>query len=205
MLYKALVALALGGSALAQLMIQTPAALTECQPVLISWSGGTAPYFVAVIPGGQPSASALENFPEQNGTSTTWTVDLAAGTSVAFKVTDGTGEINYSQAVTIVPGSSTACVGAGSNNVSPVGAEAASTAAGSSASAASSAPAAAMVSSGSSAMTSASATSSAASSTSHASTSASPSATHSNAAFSAVKVSTGFMLAAAGAVGAAVF
>jgi hypothetical protein len=71
-----ILALALAtGSAWAQLMIQTPASLIECQPALLSWSGGSGesilavgvkalkdvlgPYYLAAIPGGQPSAAAV--------------------------------------------------------------------------------------------------------------------------------------------------
>lgn len=60
-----------------------------------------APYYVAVIPGGQSSAAALKDFGQQSGTSLTWTVDIAAGTSVSLKITDSTGNVNYNQAVTI--------------------------------------------------------------------------------------------------------
>lgn len=60
-----------------------------------------APYYLAIIPGGQASAAALKDFGEQSGTSLTWTVDTASGTSVSVKVTDSTGAINYSSPVTI--------------------------------------------------------------------------------------------------------
>lgn len=33
---------------------------------------GTAPFYVSIIPGGQPSAAALENIPTQEGTTYTW-------------------------------------------------------------------------------------------------------------------------------------
>lgn len=60
-----------------------------------------APYYLAIIPGGQASAAALKDFGEQSGTSLTWTVDTSSGTSVSVKVTDSTGAINYSSPVTI--------------------------------------------------------------------------------------------------------
>ncbi|CAD6564557.1 MAG: hypothetical protein CYPHOPRED_004069 [Cyphobasidiales sp. Tagirdzhanova-0007] len=89
------------------LVIQSPPSLVQCQPTLVSWSGGTQPYYVAILPGGQASATALESFPEQTGDSYTWTVDLAAGQEVTFRVTDSTGAINYSSQVMIYAGSST--------------------------------------------------------------------------------------------------
>ncbi|KAK8864328.1 hypothetical protein IAR55_001575 [Kwoniella newhampshirensis] len=112
---------ALAGSALAQLTVQTPASLIQCQPALLSWTGGQGPYFLAAIPGGQPSAAALKDFGQQTGNSITWTVDIASGTSVTLKVTDSTGVVNYNQAVTIQPGSSSACLNAaGSSAASSV-------------------------------------------------------------------------------------
>lgn len=41
-------------------------------PHCASRGEGTAPYYVSIIPGGQPSAAALEAFPQQSGTSYTW-------------------------------------------------------------------------------------------------------------------------------------
>ncbi|KGB74472.1 hypothetical protein I307_05431 [Cryptococcus deuterogattii 99/473] len=110
MFARALILLAAVAGALADLTVSTPASLIQCQPVLLSWSGGTAPYYLAIIPGGQASAAALKDFGEQSGTSLTWTVDTASGTSVSVKVTDSTGAINYSSPVTIQAGSSDSCV-----------------------------------------------------------------------------------------------
>ncbi|KAI5479496.1 hypothetical protein MNV49_003438 [Pseudohyphozyma bogoriensis] len=101
-----------------------------------AWTGGTAPYFLSIvggvisshfwtvslttfcraiqIPGGQPSAAALESFPETSDTSVTWTVDIAAGTSISLSLKDSTGTIVYSDQVTIQAGTTTSCVGASS-------------------------------------------------------------------------------------------
>lgn len=43
----------------AQLRIETPTNLVVCQPALLAWEGGSKPYFVAVIPGGEPTGAAL--------------------------------------------------------------------------------------------------------------------------------------------------
>ncbi|KAL8279825.1 hypothetical protein RQP46_007675 [Phenoliferia psychrophenolica] len=79
--------------------INTPSALTQCQPTELTWSGGTAPYFVKVIPGGNPSGTALVQFPETSATTETWIVNIASGTSVSIAVTDSTGAIAYSDKV----------------------------------------------------------------------------------------------------------
>ncbi|ORX36738.1 hypothetical protein BD324DRAFT_675232 [Kockovaella imperatae] len=111
MLARSLLLTALAGSSMAQLLVNTISSLIVCQPALITWSGGTAPYFLAVIPGGDPSGIALKNFPQQSGTQLTWDVDIAAGTSVTIKITDSSGAVNYNSQVTIQPGSTTACIG----------------------------------------------------------------------------------------------
>lgn len=58
---------------------------------------------VAIIPGGQPTAVALENFDTQTGSTYTWMVDIAAGTSVTVRVTDGTGAVKYVSHLTSWP------------------------------------------------------------------------------------------------------
>ncbi|OXG89300.1 hypothetical protein C348_00256 [Cryptococcus neoformans Gb118] len=110
MFARALILLTAVAGVLADLTVSSPASLIQCQPVLLSWSGGSAPYYLAIIPGGEASAASLKDFGEQSGTSLTWTVDIASGTSVSVKVTDSTGTINYSSPVTIMAGSSSSCV-----------------------------------------------------------------------------------------------
>jgi len=64
-------------------IVFTPAALVTCQPALISWTGGQAPYYLEVLPGGQVGAAALESFPTVTGHSFVWLeVDIPAETSM---------------------------------------------------------------------------------------------------------------------------
>lgn len=91
------------------LTIISPAAVVQCQPVLLSWSGGSAPYYVSIIPGGQPSAAALQSFPTQSGNSLTWVANLSSGQDITFKIVDSTGDTNYSSQVPIQAGSTTNC------------------------------------------------------------------------------------------------
>jgi hypothetical protein len=53
--------------------------------VALNWRGGTAPYFLSIIPGGQVSAAALIDFGTISGTSLTWTANITAGTSYVLK------------------------------------------------------------------------------------------------------------------------
>jgi hypothetical protein len=93
----ALSALILSGLAASQttFMVNTPGALFECQPGLLSWTGGTAPYFPRINTAGS-TTSTLESLPETSSTSYTWTVNLAAGTTFTVAVTDSTGAQMYS-------------------------------------------------------------------------------------------------------------
>ncbi|KAG0705658.1 hypothetical protein DFH29DRAFT_872834 [Suillus ampliporus] len=92
------------------LTINTPANVVECQPILFSWSGGTAPYYLTLVPGGQSMAAPIKSFPTQTGTSYTWNVDLQANTLFNIALKDSTGTTAYSDTVTIMPGSDITCV-----------------------------------------------------------------------------------------------
>ncbi|KAI0671615.1 hypothetical protein C8Q78DRAFT_1078411 [Trametes maxima] len=65
--------------------------------------GGQAPYFLSLIPGGQPSAPAMEQFPPQNGTSMTWVADLSAGTTFTISIRDASGQQAFSDVQTLLP------------------------------------------------------------------------------------------------------
>ncbi|KAH8118063.1 hypothetical protein DFH11DRAFT_1541308 [Phellopilus nigrolimitatus] len=92
--------------------------VVQCLPQLLTWSGGTAPYFLSVLPGGQPSAAALVTFPETNSTSTTWNVNVASGTSIGLTLRDSTGATAQSAPVTVQSSSDSSCVGQSASTVS---------------------------------------------------------------------------------------
>ncbi|KAF9791016.1 hypothetical protein BJ322DRAFT_420232 [Thelephora terrestris] len=102
------------------LNITTPysAVVVQCQPVLLTWFGGTPPYYVFLIPDRQIAAPALETFPTQNGNQLTWVVDQPQGTNFTLAVKDSTGAVAYSDIVTVQPSSDKSCIG-GSSNVNP--------------------------------------------------------------------------------------
>ncbi|KAF5371859.1 hypothetical protein D9615_009566 [Tricholomella constricta] len=92
------------------LTINTPTNVVQCQPILLTWADGEPPYFLSAIPGGQPSAAAIKTFPNQNGNTFTWNVDLPAGTSITLSLKDNTGVQAYSDIVEIKGGSDSSCV-----------------------------------------------------------------------------------------------
>jgi len=102
--------LAAGVNSQNQLTINTPQNVVECEPILLTWLGGTPPYFLSILPGGQPGAAAVEDFGQQNGTSLTWNANVAAGTSLGLTLRDSTGATAESAAFTVLAGSSSACV-----------------------------------------------------------------------------------------------
>ncbi|KDQ59239.1 hypothetical protein JAAARDRAFT_206173 [Jaapia argillacea MUCL 33604] len=107
--------------ALAQLTINTPASVVECEPVLLSWTSGTPPYYLSILPGGQPSAAPLYQFPQQTGTSVTWVVNIASGTSIGLTLRDSTGTTAQSAPFTIIPGTSTSCLNSNATTTTGAG------------------------------------------------------------------------------------
>ncbi|KAL0570349.1 hypothetical protein V5O48_011619 [Marasmius crinis-equi] len=97
--------------ALAQVTMNVPTNLAACQPAQLNWSGGKPPYFISVQDANNPTGTALERFDNQQGTSLTWTVNFAAGTSIGFLLRDSEGSTSQTAAVTIQAGSSTNCIG----------------------------------------------------------------------------------------------
>lgn len=91
------------------LTINTPSNIVACQPILLNWSDGTGPYYLSILPGGQPSAPAIKTFPTQTGTSLTWNVDIAANTGITIQIKDSTGATEYSDTVNVQGSSGTTC------------------------------------------------------------------------------------------------
>ena len=121
---KLSVAAAFAAVANAALTVNSPAALIQCQPVSLSWSGSTAggPYFVSLIPGGQASAAPLADLGEVAESPLSYTVAVPSGTSVTIRVVDASGNPNYSDPITVQAGSSDSCLTGGSASGSASGA-----------------------------------------------------------------------------------
>jgi len=120
------VALAFVASVLAQgtpgFMINTPANAVTCQPLLITWSGGTPPYFLSVLPGADPNGQALVDFGQQDGTSFTWTaVNQQANTQLGLTLRDSNGNTAQSAPFTVNGGSNTTCLSQPASGVPATG------------------------------------------------------------------------------------
>merc|ERR1711939_295205 len=111
---------ALAGSSLAQdsgPITNAPLTVYTCQPAAITFSGGTAPYYISVLPGGATGGERLETFPTQSSSGRyTWNVDLAAGQNVTLAIVDSTGVSNFSGQIPILQGASTDCLSGGGSS-----------------------------------------------------------------------------------------
>ncbi|GAA5998668.1 uncharacterized protein JCM10292_007146 [Rhodotorula paludigena] len=174
--FAGLVAAAAFVAAQTPLFINTPSQLFQCQPVLLTWGGGEAPYYVRVVPGGQPTATPLATLQSAvDATTYSWRPALDVGTEITLLVSDNRGQSQGSAPVTIMAGD-TSCLNQASS--SSASSSASSTSASSSSSAAPSSSSTSASSTTSSSTTSSSSSSSTTTSSSS-TTSMSPSSTSS--------------------------
>ncbi|KAI9461629.1 hypothetical protein BJY52DRAFT_1222275 [Lactarius psammicola] len=107
------------------LTVNTPLNVVVCQPLLITWTGGTAPYFLSVHPGDTPDGPALVDFGTQQGNSFTWTaVNFAVGTNLDITLRDSAGITSQSAPFRVQTGSDTGCLSGSSSSggsTSPTG------------------------------------------------------------------------------------
>ncbi|TRM64683.1 hypothetical protein BD626DRAFT_547082 [Schizophyllum amplum] len=191
--------------------INTPASITQCQPTLITWdtSDSESPYYLSILPGNNPSGTPLKQFDSMDGSSYSWTTDIAQGTSIGFTLKDSTGKTVQSAAVTIQSSSDDSCIN-GSTSGSASATTAGSATASSTGSSTSSGSSASTTSSAATTSSSAaSGTTSSRTSTSSSSRSSTTSATSSAASASSTSdengaLSNGASLGVAGAIAALV-
>jgi len=100
-------AIAAAVSQVGAVTVYTPASVVACLPVQLSWVDGQAPYYLSILPGGQPEATPLQDLGEQSGNSLSWKPNFPAGTEVTIQIRDGVGVINYSGLVKIQAGTTT--------------------------------------------------------------------------------------------------
>lgn len=104
----ALVISSLVAAAFAQ-TINTPESVLSCANHQVTFSGGTAPYTILVVPGGDSSAAAIETYQNVACSPFTWFVTEAAGVSVFLRLQDAGGASVSTAPFTIQAGGSTNC------------------------------------------------------------------------------------------------
>ncbi|GAA5827458.1 hypothetical protein JCM5353_002108 [Sporobolomyces roseus] len=91
--------------------INSPTSLTECAPQVLQIEGGTPPYDIAALEGGETGGVPLSRIDrEAQVGSITWIVDVPAGSNVTLAVRDSTGATGYSEPISVIPGTSTDCL-----------------------------------------------------------------------------------------------
>jgi len=102
----------------ADLVLDTPSSLTQCQNVTITWTPTSGPYNLIVVPTDDPCGDIIADLGDFDGTSASWNVNVTAGQSVTLSLEDSQGNEAWSGAVTVGGGSS-ACLDIASS--SPAG------------------------------------------------------------------------------------
>ncbi|KAL1937439.1 hypothetical protein VTO73DRAFT_13162 [Trametes versicolor] len=93
---------------------------TQCEPIQFTWQGGVPPFYLSLVPGGQPGGQPIRQFPSQSGNSMTWTVDVPAGTSFSSSLRDSTGEQAFSDIQTVQQGPESGCLNGSSTTTMPM-------------------------------------------------------------------------------------
>ncbi|KAK1217267.1 hypothetical protein PQX77_020116 [Marasmius sp. AFHP31] len=128
------------GQAPGTVTINTPTNLVTCEPAILSWSGGTPPYYLSMQDGNNFNGAAIKRFEQQSTTSMSWTVSVPSGKSVAFLLRDSTGQVSITAPVTVEKGAQDTCAdqsltfappsnGTSTAGASPTGGSSATTAA----------------------------------------------------------------------------
>ncbi|KAF8348813.1 hypothetical protein F5887DRAFT_536392 [Amanita rubescens] len=96
--------------AIASLTINTPAGVVQCQPTLLTWSGGTPPYYLTLLPGGQVAGEPIQSFDATDDTSKTWLANVNPGQQITFALKDSTGETAFTDQVQVRQGTDKGCM-----------------------------------------------------------------------------------------------
>ncbi|KAJ6513239.1 hypothetical protein C8R45DRAFT_962943, partial [Mycena sanguinolenta] len=109
----------LAAGAAAQLTINTPteggttAGAAECQPLLLTFSGGTPPYIITIDTSPQGTIHVAE-FDNVLGTAVAWpAVNASLGTQLLLSIRDSTGAAATSAVFPVTVGSGDKCLSTG--------------------------------------------------------------------------------------------
>jgi len=119
----AAVLLAASTAAIEPLVVDTPLNATVCEPLLMSWSGGTPPYALTVAQILFANAAlGILDFSAQTGnvTSFTWVVNITdVDNSLVLNLVDGAGNFSESLPFTVHDSSNHSCLIASTGSSSP--------------------------------------------------------------------------------------
>jgi len=95
--------------------------VVQCQPIQINWdaSGATAPFFLSIHPGSDPTAAAIQEWDNLQGSSYTWNpVNQAGGTSLSLLLRDSGGNSVQSAPFSVQSSSNSGCLNGSSGGSS---------------------------------------------------------------------------------------
>jgi len=102
-------AVAING-ATAQLTISTPT-LTTCEPIDFTWTdSASGPYDLILVSPADPCGDAIVDLGVIDGTSVSYTPELAPGTQLEGSLIDADGNEAWTATMTIVQGSNNSCI-----------------------------------------------------------------------------------------------
>ncbi|KAE9394413.1 hypothetical protein BT96DRAFT_886590 [Gymnopus androsaceus JB14] len=102
-------AVAINGAA-AQLTISTPT-LTTCEPIDFTWTdSASGPYDLILVSPADPCGDAIVDLGVIDGTSVSYTPELAPGTQLEGSLIDADGNEAWTATMTIVQGSNSSCI-----------------------------------------------------------------------------------------------
>ncbi|TFL04060.1 hypothetical protein BDV98DRAFT_563483 [Pterulicium gracile] len=103
----ALLAFATAAFAQGDFVINTPTAgVVTCQPLRVTWVGGTPPYFVSLR-----TPTAPINLGQFDGNFLVWEVNQPANTQIGFDITDSDGQVRQTGDFAATAGSNEECLG----------------------------------------------------------------------------------------------
>ena len=103
----ALLAFATAAFAQGEFVINTPTAgVVTCQPLRVTWVGGTPPYFVSLR-----TPTGPQNLGQFDGNFLVWEVNQPANTQVGFDITDSDGQVRQTGDFAATAGSNEECLG----------------------------------------------------------------------------------------------
>ena len=88
--------------------ITTPTDAFQCIPLMLSWSGGSPPFSLAIVSSG--IATPLQLYPDLSGLEFSWSSNISAGTTITFQLTDAEGDIAVSPAALTIQAGSNSCL-----------------------------------------------------------------------------------------------
>jgi len=109
----ALVILPAINGVLAQLSIDTPN-FVQCDVANITWTQSDGPYTLLVVPADDECGDAIDEVDSLTSLSTSYLVNLAAGTQVVLYLEDSDGNDAWSSNITVQSSSNSSCLESGS-------------------------------------------------------------------------------------------